>query len=63
MNSLKKIFGNKKVVSLCLALVLIAAVGVVNYKLTNGMTAGKREAKEVSADAEAAGGCFFTVQK
>lgn len=54
MNSLKKIFGNKKVVSLCLALVLIAAVGVVNYKLTNGTTAGKREAKEVSADAEAA---------
>jgi len=51
MNSLKKIFGNKKVISLCLALVLIAAVGIVNYKLTNGATSGSRETiEETSAE-------------
>lgn len=52
MKGLKKIFGSKKVLSLCLAVALIAAVGVVNYKLTNGDAAGgEKKTEQVSAEA------------
>lgn len=42
----KKIFGNKKVVSVVLAVALIAAVGVINYKLTNGATSAEKVQEE-----------------
>lgn len=48
---MKKILENKKVLSLCLALALIAAVGIVNYKLTNPK---KEESVETAATDEEA---------
>ena len=44
--NLKKILNNKKVISVALAVILIAAVGVVNYKLTNGATSAEKGKKE-----------------
>lgn len=49
---LKKIFGNKKVISLSLAVLMIAAVGIVNYKLTNGATSRGKKAEESPAATE-----------
>lgn len=50
----KKIFGNKKVVSVALAVALIAAVGVVNYKLTGGaVSADSGKKTEDTEQAEA----------
>ena len=48
----KKIFGNRKAISIGLAVILIAAVGVVNYKLTNGATSARSKKSEEAAETE-----------
>ena len=47
----KKILNNKKVISVALAVVLIAAGGVVNYKLTGGASSAKK-ARETAGEEE-----------
>lgn len=48
----KKIFGNRKVISVGLAVILIAAVGVVNYKLTKGATSAESKRDKETAETE-----------